>query len=179
MLKLPRMSEKAKNAFFIALLCSVSYLSVYFARNILSAVSPAMIDTGLFTTEYIGRLSSLYFITYATGQLINGIIGDKISGKYMISLGLILGGVANIFFTQVSITNPNAAVYIYGLTGFFLSMIYAPLTRVIAENTDPIYAPRCSLGYTFSEFFGSPLAGVTAAVLCGLVASLLAKPKEK
>lgn len=157
--------EKAKNAFFIALLCSISYLSVYFARNILSAVSPAMMENGLFDTEYIGSLSSLYFITYATGQLINGIIGDRIRAKYMISFGLFLGGVTNLIFSTVSVSKPEIAIYVYGLTGFFLSMIYAPLTRVIAENTDPIYAPRCSLGYTFSEFFGSPLAGVAAAFL--------------
>ncbi len=157
--------EKAKNAFFIGLLCSISYLAVYFARNILSAVSPAMTEGGGFDNEYIGSLSSLYFITYATGQLINGIIGDRIPAKFMISFGLILGGVSNFMFSAVSVTSPNVALYVYGMTGFFLSMIYAPMTKVIAENTDPLYAPRCSLGYTFSEFFGSPLAGVAAAFL--------------
>jgi predicted MFS family arabinose efflux permease len=53
----------------------------------------------------------------------------------------------------------------YGMTGFFLSMIYGPMTKVVAENTDPIHATRCSLGYTFASFFGSPLAGVVAAVM--------------
>jgi predicted MFS family arabinose efflux permease len=44
-------------------------------------------------------------------------------------------------------------------------MIYGPMTKVVAENTEPIYATRCSLGYTFASFFGSPLAGVVAAAL--------------
>jgi hypothetical protein len=35
----------------------------------------------------------------------------------------------------------------------------------VAENTEPPHATRCSLGYTFSSFFGSPLAGVAAAAL--------------
>jgi hypothetical protein len=60
--------------------------------------------------------------------------------------------------------NPDAAKFIYGMTGFFLSMIYAPMTKVVAENTEPIYATRCSLGYTFASFFGSPMAGVAAAL---------------
>lgn len=51
------------------------------------------------------------------------------------------------------------------MTGFFLSMIYGPMTKVVAENTEPVYATRCSLGYTFASFFGSPLAGAAAAVL--------------
>jgi len=44
-------------------------------------------------------------------------------------------------------------------------MIYAPMTKVVAENTSPKYTHRCSLGYTFSSFLGSPCAGLLAAAL--------------
>ena len=44
-------------------------------------------------------------------------------------------------------------------------MIYAPMTKTVSENTEPIHATRCSLGYTFASFFGSPAAGALAAVL--------------
>lgn len=66
------------NAIIIGGLCSVSYLAVYIARNLLGAVTPQMIESGKFTTEYIGTLSSYYFIFYAVGQLINGVLGDKV-----------------------------------------------------------------------------------------------------
>ena len=79
---------KVRNAILIGGLCSISYLAVYIARNMLSAVSPQMIEKG-FSTEFIGSISSLYFILYAVGQLINGVIGDKIKARYMISLGLV------------------------------------------------------------------------------------------
>lgn len=157
-------NQKVKNAIMIGTLCSSSYLAVYFARNILSTVTPQMIETDGFTTEYIGSVSSLYFIMYALGQLINGMIGDKVKARYMISFGLILAGVCNILFPCM-INSPSNAKIIYGMTGFFLSMIYAPITKVVSENTEPIYATRCSLGYTFASFFGSPLAGVGAAFL--------------
>lgn len=155
---------KIRNAILLGGMCSLSYLAVYLARNILGAVSPQMIDGGDFTTEQIGTLSSLYFIVYAIGQLINGAIGDKIKAKYMISAGLIMAGVCNLVFARISGT-PIAAACAYGMTGFFLSMIYGPMTKVVAENTEPIYATRCSLGYTFASFFGSPLAGVLAVYL--------------
>jgi predicted MFS family arabinose efflux permease len=54
---------------------------------------------------------------------------------------------------------------VYGLTGFFLSMIYGPMTKVVSENTEPIYTTRCSLGYTFSSLLGSPAAGLLAVFL--------------
>lgn len=158
-----KLSQKAKNAFMIGSLCSTSYLAVYYARNILGAVTPHMIESG-YTTEYIGRVSSMYFIFYAVGQLINGAIGDKIKAKYMISFGLLFAAITNALFLRLS-SAPDAALYVYAMTGFGLSMIYAPMTKVVAENTDPVHATRCSLGYTFASFFGSPLAGVAAAVM--------------
>ena len=159
-----KMKPNLRNALYIGTLCAVSYLAVYVARNILSAVTPQMLETGNFTKDYIGNASSIYFIFYAVGQLINGIIGDKIKAKYMLSMGLFLAGVTNFVFPYLA-GSPQTALYIYGMTGFFLAMIYAPMTKVVAENTDPIYTTRCSLGYTFASFLGSPLAGVIAGIM--------------
>lgn len=159
-----KISKEAGKAMLLGGMCSISYLAVYLARNVLSTVSPGMISSGVLNTEQIGTLSSVYFITYAVGQLINGFIGDKIKAKYMISLGLMLAGVCFFIFPRVTAT-PFFSYIAYGATGFFLSMIYGPMTKVVAENTEPIYATRCSLGYTFSSFFGSPLAGFLAAFL--------------
>ncbi len=157
-------NSEAKKAIMIGSLCSISYLAVYIARNILGAVSPQMIEEGTFATEQIGTLSSLYFITYAVGQLINGAIGDRIKARYMISLGLILAGIGNFIFPIFS-EIPIVTYIAYSFTGFCLSMIYGPMTKVVAENTEPLYTTRCTLGYTFSSFFGSPAAGFLAALL--------------
>jgi sugar phosphate permease len=159
-----RENKSAMNAIYLGGLCCLAYLAVYYARNILSAVTPHMIESGLYDEALIGKLSSLYFILYAVGQLINGIIGDRIKAKYMMSIGLLLAGISNVVFVNVSAT-PLMATLAYGFTGFSLSMIYAPMTRMVAENTEPIYTTRCSVGYTFSSFFGSPVAGLAAALL--------------
>ncbi len=159
-------NNKVRNAIMIGALCSLSYLAVYIARNVLSAVTPQMIDpvTGVTSEAFIGSLSSVYFAMYAIGQLINGAIGDKIKAQYMISFGLLLAGAANLAFVFAP-PSSLLATACYGMAGFFLSMIYGPMTKVVAENTDPVHATRCSLGYTFASFFGSPLAGALAAVL--------------
>ena len=57
-----KLSKNAKNAVYIGTLCSISYLAVYIARNILSAVTPQMVEGG-YTEAYIGSISSLYFLT--------------------------------------------------------------------------------------------------------------------
>ncbi len=156
-------SRDAKKAFKIGTVCFLSYLAVYVARNTLSAVTPQMTEGGGFCEQQIGTLSSLFFIAYACGQLINGAIGDRIKAKYMMSIGLVLAGICSALFPLFS--GVKMVVYItYAMTGFFLSMIYGPMNKVVSENTEPLYATRCSLGYTFASFFGTPLAGILAVI---------------
>lgn len=155
---------KVRHAIILGTMCSIAYLAVYIARNVLSAASAKMDTAGILNDDILGTLTSVYFFTYAIGQLINGAIGDKIKAKYMISIGLAMAGVCNLVFTAFA-TIPFAAYTAYGATGFFLAMIYGPMTKLVAENTEPIYAVRCSLGYTFSSLLGSPLAGVLATLL--------------
>lgn len=160
-----KLSNNAKRAIYIGSLCSVSYLAVYVARNVLGSVTPQMLSGG-YTEGFIGTVSSVYLICYAIGQLINGAIGDKIHAKWMIFMGLIGAAVTNIVFATFSVSNlPYAATVAYGCTGFFLSMIYGPMTKVVSENTEPMHATRCSLGYTLASFLGSPAAGLVATFL--------------
>jgi len=156
-------SRNAKNAIMIGTLCLIAYLAVYVARNTLSAVSTQLTSFGVMNDSFYGTLSAAYFLFYATGQVINGAIGQKINARWMISLGLFFACITNLLFPYIVHTK-FAAILIYGLSGFFLAMIYGPMTKVVAENTDPIHAVRCSVGYTFASFFGSPIAGVFAMI---------------
>lgn len=153
-------NKNVKNAFLIGALSAVSYLACYFCKNILSVVSPQIVETSDITVEFIGTLSTFNMIFYAIGQLVNGIIGDKVKAKYLVSIGLLLSGVCSLFMTVTEL--PIVMIVAYSLIGFFLSMLYAPLVKVIAENTHPTYAMRCCLALTFASLFGVPVAGAAA-----------------
>ena len=153
-----------RQALLLGGMCSIAYLAVYVAKNALSAVGPQLTQNGVFTTTQLGAMSSSFFIAYAIGQLINGGIGDRIKGKYMISLGLILSSFG-IFLLPLLKGSPWAPTVAYCSSGFFLAMIYGPMTKLVSENVPPKYAPRCSMGYTLASFLGSPAAGLLAAAL--------------
>lgn len=157
-------NKSAMHAIYIGTLCSITYLAVYFTKNIFGAVSPKMIESG-FDEGFIGNASFVYLMCYGVGQFINGRIGDLVKSRYMISLGLLLSGITNFIFSFTASISPAVAIVVYGLTGYFLSMIYGSITKVVAENTELVYATRCSMGYTFASFIGTPMAGVAAAVL--------------
>lgn len=46
-----------------------------------------------------------------------------------------------------------------------ISMIFGPMTKVVAENIDILYVPRCSLGYEFAALIASPATGMLAAFM--------------
>ena len=155
-------NKSIRNAIYLGTLCTVAYFAVYIAKNILSTVTPQMLEAG-YNEAYIGKASSLYYIFYAVGQLINGSIGDKIKARYMMSIGLGMAGITLFAFANFSLNLPDVSLIAYALTGFFLSMIYGPMTKVVSENVELVYATRCSLGYTISSYLGSPMAGILAA----------------
>lgn len=159
-----KLRPEAKKAIWIGTLCAVAYFTVYLSRDILSALSPQLTAGGVFNVEQLGTMSSTFFITYAVGQLINGIIGDKIKSKYMVSFGLILASLA--FFALPPLASvPFVTNILYGAVGFFLAMIYAPMTKMIAENTEPMLATRCNVAHSMGSYLGAPAAGLLAATL--------------
>ena len=159
-----KISQKAKEAIALGGTCAVAYLVVYVVRNVLGTVSNQMVGQGIFDREFVGTLSSVFFICYAIGQLVNGTIGNYVKGRYMICGGLLLAACANYGFSLCPASVPLAFIA-YGACGFFLSMIYAPMVKLVADSVEPIYATRCGTSYSFSMFFGSPLAGLLAAFL--------------
>ena len=152
---------EAKKAIIIGAICAIAYCSVYICRDILSALSPQLTSGSIFTTDQLGTLSSIFFFSYAIGQLINGIIGDKVPGKYMVSLGLILASFCLFAMPHVA---PLAAVpnIIYGAMGFFLAMVYAPMTKLISENTEPDLGTRCHVAHAMASYIAAPVSGLFA-----------------
>ena len=153
------MLEKRK-AINIGSICVFSYLASYYMRNLLSVSTPAMLDTGLFTKEMIGLCSSVYFLIYAVGQLLNGMIGDKVSAKKMVFGGLLICGISSIAFAFC--TTMPLRILIFALMGFSLSMLRGPLVKTISENTLPKYARICCTFFSFAAFAGPFIASFIA-----------------
>ena len=108
-------NREVKHAFLIGSLSTIVYLACYFAKNILSIVSPQMVEGAGVSVEFIGTLSTANMLFYAGGQLVNGIIGDKVKAKYLVGGGLILSGVCNVIMGVIHI--PFAMLVAYSISG--------------------------------------------------------------
>lgn len=155
--------QEIRRAFTISAICIFTYLMSYHLRNLLSVFTPGMLDSGLFTEESVALLSSVYMIVYASGQLVNGVLGDMIRSKVMVLIGLVFAGTGTVAFSLTDLY--PVRVVCFALLGFGLSMLRGPLVKVISENTKPAYARVACVFLSFVSFAGPFLAGLLAMAL--------------
>ena len=151
-----------KKAFGMGFISIFAYLTSYYTRSLLSVATPNMLKTGEYTAEFVGLLSSVYFLVYAAGQLINGFAGDIISPKYMIFVGLLVTGAVTVAFPLV----PFAWMQIgcFALMGLGLSMLRGPIMKMVSENLNKDYSRTICTCLSAASFAG-PLVASGFAIL--------------
>lgn len=155
------MNTHKRQALIVGFISIATYVTNYFLRNMLSVLSPQMLDdNGRYTVAFIATLSSVYMLFYAGGQLINGIGGDVFSPKLMVSIGIFSAGVVMAAFPQMPVK--ALQVFCFAVLGFGLSMVRGPLMKIIAENTLPDYARKICVFFSFASFCGPLIASCIA-----------------
>ncbi|HHV96722.1 MAG TPA: MFS transporter [Clostridiaceae bacterium] len=112
------------------MLCWTAYTFAYLGRINLSVALP-MMDASLPSVDKskLGIIGSLFFWTYAFGQLINGKLGDRFSGRSFIFTGLIISALMNLLF---SFSDNLILMYVFwAINGYFQAMLWGPLMRIL------------------------------------------------
>ena len=151
-----------KKVFALGFISIFAYLASYYLRSLLSVATPAMLGTGEYTAEFIGLLSSVYFLVYAAGQLVNGLIGDMIRPKYMIAVGLTVTGIVITLFSLVPFAWMQVACFAF--MGLGLSMLRCPIMKMVSENLDKGYS-RIVCTCMSTATYGAPLIASTLAII--------------
>lgn len=155
-------SKETSKSWKIGSTCVITYIASYYMRNLLGVLTPQMLETGNFTKEWIGLLSSSYMFLYAIGQLVNGVLGDRISTKNMIVSGLLITGASSLGFAFSSGT--VIPVMCFAFLGYGLSMLRGPMMKMISENTPKKHARVICAFFSSASFIGAFVAGLFAAI---------------
>ena len=147
----------------LGLACFLCYMGCYTGKTILSAISPYLQTNGVFNADQIGTMGSALFFAYGFGQLVNGTLGDYISPKIMAFLGIMTSGLLVCclpFFPYYAFN-----VVIWAVIGFFCSMMWGPLTKIVAENSTGESGRKLMLALNASLVAGTLMAYLIAAVV--------------
>jgi OPA family glycerol-3-phosphate transporter-like MFS transporter/OPA family sugar phosphate sensor protein UhpC-like MFS transporter len=139
----------------------VGYALFYFVRKNLSVAMPAMEHQLGISKAQLGLFLTLHGLLYGVSKFANGIIGDRVSARLLLPLGLALCAAANFGFGMAS------TVFAFGLlwmlNGWFQGMGFPPCARLMTHWFPPkVLATKMSV-WNSSHSLGASLV----VVLCG------------
>lgn len=137
---------------FTFILCYISYVAIYAARLNLSMASPGMISAGMLTEVQYGFVGSVFFVTYACGRLLNGVIGDRIAPWIMVAIGLLLTGFSNLLIGAFPVY--LVILVFWCVNAYAQSMLWSSLLRCmtglygkeVANKKVPVLVSSVSVG---------------------------------
>ena len=139
-----------RNKVFI--LCWLAYACAYLCRVNMSIAIPSISQTLGYSKTSLGLVGSSFFWAYGIGQLINGYIGDRISGRIFVFFGLLISSLINIFFGLAPTL--VAMVFLWLFNGYFQSMLWGPIVRILSRWFPREENTRVSVGISTSMVGG-------------------------
>jgi len=121
--------QKTKDsARLISVLFCLLYFTSYMTRKSFSAVKLGIPDT-LLTDQQIGYIGSALFFAYGAGQVISGLLGDRIDPRKLILCGLGATALCNAAFPFV--TSVPLLIVLWGINGFAQALFWPPIVKLM------------------------------------------------
>lgn len=140
----------------IFILCWVAYACIYFGRVNLSVAIPELQNSFGWSKSQVGLIGSIFFWIYGTGQLINGYLGDKVSSRKFIFIGLFVTACANMAFGFTA--SIVVMCILWGINGYFQSMLWGPMVKMLSNWYPNEKSSRTAISISTSMVGGYLLA---------------------
>lgn len=115
----------------LTVLFTCTYMVSYVTRTNFAAIISEMETATAIPKSILSIALTGSFITYGTGQIVSGILGDRISPKRLVSCGLLLTVLMNLLVPVCGGIYPLAVVWC--INGFAQSFMWSPLVRIMTE----------------------------------------------
>ena len=147
--------------------CTLAYAVAYIGRLNMSAALPAVERDMQLTGAESGMLQTLFALTYACGQMVNGTLIDHVRPQRFISAGLLASALCNTLFGSAN--SYDALRIAWCLNGFAQSMLWTPVVRLVAMWFTPKQRPKISLTMSIAMIGGH----LAAWAISGYVARIV------
>lgn len=153
-----------RRAQWVVLLATMfCYLFFYTGRQTFGFAIPGIEQELGISKTRLGWVSAALLWAYATGQAINGNLGDRFGGRTMMSLGAVLSCGLN---WMLSFANGfPGLLFSWGANGLAQSMAWAPGSRVLSNWWSASHRGRVYGAYVFAAGMSSVLAYATSSLI--------------
>lgn len=140
----------------------------YLTRINYGAVISQMVADTCFSKSQLSMALTGSFITYGAGQLVSGVLGDHISPKKLIFLGLSLTVLMNLCIPFCR--NPYQMLVVWCFNGFAQSFLWPPLVKLMSSLLSTEDYKKASTRVSWGSSIGTILIYLLSPLLisfCG------------
>lgn len=130
-------------------------------------ILPILLSSRNFSLAQVGLVTAVYPAVWGVGQLITGKMADWFCKKKMLFFGMMLQGVALVFFVWAS--SLSHYIFLAALLGWGTAMVYPTFLATVAENTHPKDRPKSIGIFRLWRDLGYAIG----ALLTGIIADLV------
>ena len=121
---------KSAGKLLVKLCCAIYFVS-YITRLDFSATMAEIIQEGVLSESSAGLIGTILFIAYGSGQIVSGILGDRISPGLLIVIGLSVASFVNFIFPCFG--KVEVLCVVWGNNGFAQAMLWPPMVKLLAR----------------------------------------------
>lgn len=136
-------TKEGSVALLLSVLVSALYFTSYATRINFSAVMAEMISQEVLNKEQAGIIGSAMFFTYGFGQLVSGILGDRISAHRIICTGLVTTICCN--FLMPFVEDPVLMAFVWGVNGVAQAFFWPPIVKLMTRHLNEAQYARCGI----------------------------------
>ena len=161
----------------LAWLLTIVYFASYLTRKNFNVMISAIAES-MATGNAPGALEAMetelsvipvgLTIAYAVGQILSGLLGDRIKPQYLLTFGLGLAAVCNIVMPFASSSVPWMTV-IWSINGLAHAMLWPPIIRLMSMNLSGEEYAYAAVRVSW----GSSIATIFLYLICPLLLSVL------
>lgn len=112
----------------------LAYTSIYIGRVNLSMAGPSLNAKNILDSAQIGIMGCCFFVFFAVGRIINGIISDYTPPKRMFLIGLSISGISNIFISLFP--GFTGMLLLWSANAYAQSMLWSSVLCTVAALYD-------------------------------------------
>ena len=148
--------------------CTLAYVVAYCNRFNLSAALEQLSAALQITPAQAGLLQTCFAVTYAVGQLVNGMVVDRVKPVRHMVTGVCIACACNILMGAVAVY--PAMLVLSLLNGAGQSMLWTPIVRLLARFfPEERQRRRANMIFSFAVVIGHLAAWAASGVLASAV----------
>ena len=155
-------------AVFLAGLCSLAYFTSYLSRYTFTVCVSELTspEVGLITDSDAGLICMMLFIFYGLGQLMSGMLGDRVRAEYLVCIGIAGAEACNLILPFI-IGSPAAVAVLWAFHGVIQSMFWPPLVKIVSSYLPRRYFDGSTLSISLAAHVGNIVLYMLSAFFIG------------